>query len=142
MELLSCILFPGYSGENTTMEAAPLLCMWGPSGPLPEQVPLAASAQRKIKTRDSLRDVWIFNFILQCSLVTMSLVCCRMLSGKGKCKCSAIRMIVHSDPFYQDIWLYLCFSRLQKQLSARLKCFITCFLDRKCSRIRHLNIGV
>lgn len=34
--VVSCILFPGCSEENTTMEAADLLCTWGPSGPLPE----------------------------------------------------------------------------------------------------------
>lgn len=93
--IVSCILFPGCSEENTGVEAADLFCTWVLSGSLPEWVSLGVSAQRKIKIRVSLRSRWIFAFILQNSLVSTSLVCYRMLSGKQNC--SAIRMIVHSD---------------------------------------------
>lgn len=38
--IVSCILFPGYSEENTTMEAADLLRAQVPSGSLPEWISL------------------------------------------------------------------------------------------------------
>lgn len=74
------------------METADLLCTWVPSGSFPEWISLGVSAQRRIKIRDSLSSRWIFAFILQSSLVSTSLVCCRMLAGEQKC--SAVRMIV------------------------------------------------
>lgn len=80
--IVSCILFPACSEENTTMKAADLLCTQVPYGSLPAWISLGISAQRKIKIRDSLSIKCIFAFTLQSSLVSTSLVRCRMLSGE------------------------------------------------------------
>lgn len=40
--IVGCILFPGYSEENTTMEAADLLCTWVSSGFLPENISISS----------------------------------------------------------------------------------------------------
>lgn len=80
--IVSCILFPTCSEENTTMKAADLLCTQVPSGSVPVWIPLGVSGQRKIKIRDSLSSKWIFAFTLQSSLVSTSPVRCRVLLGE------------------------------------------------------------
>lgn len=99
--VLSCILFPGCSEENTTMEAADLLCTWGPSGPLPEQIPLAVFCPGKNEDKGFFEGWMDFqlHFAVFISKYVPSVLQNADRKEKGKCKRFAIRMIVHSDLF-------------------------------------------